>query len=133
MRAAASSIARGSESRRAQSSAISSEGACLSALAEEGDGLGLGERRHRVLDFALDAQELARGDEQGEVGAALQELESSGAASITCSRLSSRSKNSLSPMCSARASFAPSVWAIASETSGGSRREASPTQKTPAL
>ena len=43
------------------------------ALAEERDGLGLGERRHRVLDLALDAQELAARDEQREVGAGLDE------------------------------------------------------------
>ena len=36
-------------------------------------------------------------------------------------------------MCSARPSFAPRVWAIVSVTSAGSRRAASPTQKTPAL
>ena len=36
-------------------------------------------------------------------------------------------------MCSARPSFAPSVCEIVSVTSAGSRSEASPTQKTPAL
>ena len=39
---------------------------------------------------------------------------SSGAASITCSRLSRSSSISRSPMCSARPSLAPSVWAIVS-------------------
>ncbi len=68
MRAAASSTASGSESRRAQSSAISSRGLELRALAEERDRLRLGERRDRVLDLALHAQELAAGDEQGQVG-----------------------------------------------------------------
>ncbi len=46
----------------------------LGARAEEGDGLGGGERGDRVLDLAGDAQELAARDEQGEVGAGLQEL-----------------------------------------------------------
>ena len=73
MRAAASSTASGRSSRRAQSSAISSLGSSCDALAEERDGLGLGERRHRVLDLALDAQELAAGDEQREVGAGAEE------------------------------------------------------------
>jgi hypothetical protein len=41
--------------------------ACASA--EEGDGLALGERRHAILELSLDTQELARGDEQSEVGA----------------------------------------------------------------
>ena len=41
--------------------------------------------------------------------------------------------SSRSPMCSARPFLAPSVWAIVSETSAGSRRASSPTQKTPAL
>ena len=36
-------------------------------------------------------------------------------------------------MCSARPSFAPSVCAIVSVTSAGSRTAASPTQKTPAM
>ena len=39
------------------------------ALAEEGYGLGRGERRHLVLDLALDAQALAARDEESEVGA----------------------------------------------------------------
>ena len=43
------------------------------ALAEERDGLGRGERRHRVLDLALDAQELAAGDEQRQVGAGAEQ------------------------------------------------------------
>ena len=59
MRAAASSTASGSESRRAHSSAISSDRLELGALAEEGDGLRLGERWDGVLDLAVDAQELA--------------------------------------------------------------------------
>ena len=57
----------------------------------------------------------------------------SGAASTTCSKLSSRSMSSRSSMCSARPSLAPNVCAIASITSAGSRSVASGTQKTPAL
>ena len=93
------------------------------SLAEEGDGFGLGERWDRVLDLAGDAQELAARDEKREVGAALRRDESSGAASMTCSRLSSRRSISRSAMCSARPSLAPSVWAIVSVTRAGSRRE----------
>ena len=135
MRAAASSTARGRLSSRAQSSAISSLGFDLRPLAEEGDGLRLGERRHRVLDLALDAQELAAGDEEGRGwdmprGA----RESSGAASITCSRLSTR--RSMLPLADVLGELRP--WhrgsgQIVSVTRAGSRREASPTQKTPAL
>ena len=43
------------------------------ALAEEIDCLGRGEWRHRVLDLALYAQELAACAEKGEVGAGLHE------------------------------------------------------------
>ena len=45
----------------------------LGTSAEEIDGLGLGERRHRVLDLPLHAQELARGDEQREVRAGAEQ------------------------------------------------------------
>ena len=47
-------------------------------------------------------------------GQAARSAESSGAASITCSRLSRSSSISRSPMCSASPSFAPSVCAIVS-------------------
>ena len=71
---------------------------------KEGNGLGLSERGHRVLDLALYTQELAARDEQGEIGAGADEGLSSDAASITCSRLSRRMSSSRSPMCSARPS-----------------------------
>ena len=45
----------------------------LRALAEEGDGLGLGEGWHRVLDLALHTQELAARNDQGQVGAGEEE------------------------------------------------------------
>ena len=45
----------------------------LRALAEERVRFGLGEWGHCVLDLAGDAQELAGGDEQGEVGAGAEE------------------------------------------------------------
>ncbi len=67
------------------------------------------------------------------LGQRSRRAESSGAASITCSRLSRRSSISRSPMCSASPSLAPRVCEIVSVTRAGSRREASPTQKTPAL
>ena len=66
-------------------------------------------------------------------GQACTSSERSGAASITCSRLSRRRSISRSPMYAASPSRAPSVCAIVSVTSEGSRRAASPTQKTPAL
>ena len=134
VRAAASSTASGRLSRRRQSSAIVVARLELRALAEERDCLALGERRHRVLDLALDAQQLAARDEQmSGSDRRVRSSESSGAASITCSRLSSSSSSSRSPMCSASPSLAPSVCAIVSVTSAGSRSVASPTQKTPAL
>ena len=73
MRAAASSTASGRLSRRAQSSAISSLGSSLERSQKRETASGLGERRHRVLDLALHAQELAARDEEGEVGAGLKE------------------------------------------------------------
>jgi hypothetical protein len=66
-------------------------------------------------------------------GQAPTKRESSGAASMTCSRLSSRRSIFRSPMCSTRPSLAPSTCTIVSVTSAGSRSEPSPTQKTPAL
>ena len=132
VRAAASSTASGSESRRAQSSAISSVGSSCARSQKSVDRLGLGERRNRVLDLALHAQELAARDEEGEVGA--------GARGARRARAPPRSPapgcrgGAASPArrCARRApSFAPSVWAIVSVTSAGSRSEASPTQKTP--
>ena len=82
------------------------------AGAEELDRLGLCQRRDRVLDLAVDAQQLAARDEQLQVRAGSSNSPSSGAASTTCSKLSSSSSSSRSPMCSARPSFAPSVCAI---------------------
>ena len=73
MRAAASSTASGSLSRRRQSSAISSLGSSRARSQNSVDGLGLGERRDRVLDFAPDAQELPARDEHRQLGAALEQ------------------------------------------------------------
>ena len=131
VRAAASSTASGSESRRLHSSAIPS-GARAGSATEELDRLGLGQRRDRVLDLARDAQELARGDEERQVGQASRSAASSGAASITCSRLSRRSSISRSSMCAARPSLAPSVCAIVSERARdpGARR-ARPRRRPP--
>ena len=53
------------------------------------------------------------------------------AASITCSKLSSRTSSDLSATCAARPSSAPSARAVSSSTSSGSRSAASGTQKTP--
>ena len=132
-RAAASSTASGSSSSRTQSSAISS----------------LGSRRERSQNSATASGEASGGTAYStspwtrsssrlvtstfRLGQALSSADNSGAASITCSRLSSSKSSSRSPMCSARPSFAPSVWAIVSLTSAGSRSAARPTQKTPAL
>ena len=133
-RAAASSTASGRLSSRRQSSRDRVSRLEPRARAEELDRLRLGERRHRVLELAPDAQQLAAGDEQrAGSGRRSSSAASSGAASTTCSRLSSSSSISRSPMCSASASCAPSVCAIVSTTSAGSRSAASPTQKTPAL
>jgi hypothetical protein len=44
------------------------------ALAEELDRLRLGERRHRVLDLAIDPQQLPAGDEKPQVGAGFEQL-----------------------------------------------------------
>ena len=43
------------------------------ALTEQRHGLGRGERRHRVLDFALDAQELAARHEHVQIGAGAEQ------------------------------------------------------------
>jgi hypothetical protein len=73
VRAAASSTASGSESRRTQSSAISSEGLDLRPLAEQRDGLRLGERRDGELDLALHAKELPARDDERQIGAGRKE------------------------------------------------------------
>ena len=51
-----------------QSSAIVVARLELRTLAEERDRLGLGQRRHRVLDLALNAQQLTARDQHCEVG-----------------------------------------------------------------
>ena len=132
VRAAASSSASGRSSRRAQSSAISPRGSSRDVRRSD-DGLGGGKRRDLVLDLALHAQALAACDEHVRLGQAVRSAEISGATSITCSRLSSRSSISRSPMCSASPFVDPIVWEIVAVTSEGSRSEARPTQKRPGL
>ena len=133
MRAAASSTASGRSSRRAQSSAISSEIArpdrsqkSVTASDDASGGTAYStspctRRSSRLVQKSV------------RLGQACTSPDNAGAASITCSRLSRRSSISRSPMWSARPSFAPSVCAICSVTSEDSRTEARPTQKTPAL
>jgi hypothetical protein len=132
-RAAASSTASGRASRRRQSSVTASDGSSCarsqnsetaSASARGGTWYSLSPCTRRSSLLVTSRVRCGQRARSGE---------SSGAASITCSRLSSRSSISRSPMCSARLSFAPSVCPIVSVTSAGSRRDASPTQKTPAL
>ncbi len=66
-------------------------------------------------------------------GQARRRPESSGAAPITCSKLSRRRSSSRSSIWSSSPSRAPSVCAIVSSTNEASRSDPSPTQKTPAL
>ncbi len=98
------------------------------AQAEELDRVRVGERQHRVLDLAADAEQLAGGDEQrfGQASTAGEP-----ARVDTCSRLSSSSSSSRSPMCAARSPCAPSVCATVGTTALASWTVARPTQKTP--
>ncbi len=73
VRAAASSSASGRSSRRRQSSAIVVVRRQPRALAEQLDRLRLRERRDRVVDLAVDAQQLAARDHQLQVRAALEQ------------------------------------------------------------
>ena len=129
MRAAASSTASGRSSRRAQSSAISVARLEPRALAEEGDGLGVGERRDRVLDLALHAQELAARDEQREVGAGREERARARAPPRSPARGCRAGAASPARRCARRGrSWRPSVWAIVSRHERGvaERGEADP-------
>ena len=96
--------------------------------AEELDGLRLGERRHRILDLALDAEELPARDEEVKVRARGQEADSSGAAATTCSKLSRSRSSSCRPMCSASDRPAPSACAMVVRHEHGvaQRRERNP-------
>ena len=88
MRAAASSTASGRSSRRGRARR-SSRRLELRALAEERDGLALGKWRHRRTRPPPGCAGARGCDEQGQVRArAESSSDSSGAASITCSRLS---------------------------------------------
>ena len=111
----------------------------LGASARAGTGRRTGapprarEGRHRAVDLALDAKELARRDEPVSPGQSLRSDASSPAASTTCSKLSSSRSNSRSRRWSRRSPLTPSVRAIVSVTSAGSRTADRPTQKTPPL
>ena len=139
---------RGRERLRAGGSELDREREVVEASAELGDlvrGVRAGSARRRDRPprtrraeapgtrLPLGLAAALGSSQEREVGAALHEPDSSGAASITCSRLSRRRSISRSPMCPASPSCAPSVCAIVSVTSEDSRSAASPTQNTPAL
>ena len=104
------------------------------AREEQLDRLGLGERRHLELDLAANAQALAarrehaRGSDTPRPGRRAPAPRRSPARGCR-GRAASRARR----CASARPSFAPTVCAISSITSAGSRSGASPTQKAPAL
>ena len=100
--------------------------------AEQLDRLRLGESRHRVDDLALDAQQLPAGDEQAQVRTGPQQRRQLDRRLDHLLQVVGTSSSCLSPMCPASCCFAPSVCAIVSTTSTGSRTSASPTQNTPA-
>ncbi len=114
VRAAASSSASGMLSRRRQSSSTAALGSTPAREAEELDRVRIGERQHLVLDLAADAEQLARGDEQLQVRARLDErgqLEARRRRPVRGCRAASSS--SRSPMWPARSPCAPSVCATA--------------------
>ena len=134
MRAAASSTASGRLSRRAAELGDLVVGLELRPRAEERDRLGLGERRHRVLDLALDAQQLAARDEQREVRAGARERgELRRRVDHLLEVVERASSSSRSPMCSARPFLAPSACAIVSGDERGiaQRRERDPEDAAP--
>ena len=131
-------------------SQLDREGEVVEAAAELGDLLGRLEsaeprrhrrvrcprdprqRRDRILDLGPDTQELAARDEQLQVGtSARQDRRVRAPPRPPARSCRGRGVARCSAMCAARPSLAPSVCAIVSVTSVGSRREASPTQNTP--
>ena len=133
VRAAASSTASGSESSRRHSSAISSVGSSCARSQKSATASASASGGTANSTSPCDAQELAARDEQGQVRAGDDERGSSGAASTTCSKLSTRSR-SRARRCARRGrSGRRAARAIVSLTSAGSRSEARSTQKTPAL
>ena len=71
--AAASSSASGRSSRRRQSSATASSGSSRARSQNRVDRIRLGEGRDRVVDLTTDPQQLAAGDEQLQLRAALEQ------------------------------------------------------------
>ena len=126
-------MARGSLSSRRQSSAIVARRLRLRPFAEEGHGVGSASAGtgYSTSPWMRNSSRLVTSSVR--LGQRDRSVESSGAASTTCSMLSRSRSISRSPMCSARPSLAPTVSDIAWSTSAGSRTAASPTQKTPAL
>ena len=96
VRAAASSTASGSESRRAHSSAISSVGSSCARSQKSATASGSASGGTAYSTSPWMRRSSRRGDEEREVGAGREKRASSGAASITCSRLSSRRSSSRS-------------------------------------
>ena len=133
VRAAASSIASGRSSRRLQSASTGSSAgspereqkrSTASACARGGTAYSTSPRTRSSSRLVVSSLRFAHDSTS---------VASSGAASITCSRLSSSNRSSRSPMCSSSPCLAPSACAIVGSTRSGSRSPASSTQKTPAL
>ena len=93
----------------------------------------LGKWQHLVLDLAANPQQLPGGDQQHQVGTRLDQLRE--LRRRVDDLLQVVQQQQQLPLADVRGqlSFAPSVCAIVSATSAGSRSEASPTQNTPAL
>ena len=78
-------------------------------LAEELNGLGLGERRNRELPLPSDVQRLPARHEQPQLAARAQKGGHVWDSCTTCSKLSSATRIRRSPTCSASSRLAPSA------------------------
>ncbi len=101
------------------------------ALAEERDRLGVSERRHCVLEFALYAQQLARGDEERQVGTRRSERGELGSGLDHLLEVVEEERALALTDVLGEAVLGTERLQIVSVTRAGSRRAARPTQKTP--
>ena len=133
-RAAASSTASGRLSRLGRARRSSSSRLEPERVAEELDRLGFGERQHRVLDLASDAQQLAARDEQPEVRAGFDERGELGCrVDHLLEVVEQEQQLPLADVLGEAVLGAERLRDRRRATSAGSRSAARPTQKTPAL
>ena len=132
LRAAASSTASGSSSSRWQSSAIVSSGSSWARVQKSSTASGSASGGTGYSTSTADPQKLPARDQELQVGAGREQLREFRGRLDHLLEVVDQEQELAFGTCSARPSFAPSVCAIVSVTSAGSRSADRSTQKTPA-